>query len=123
MSRLKATGRIGSWFANVKGQEFPEGTDFPVIHDFWIKIEKGTMNYHDKKLSPEHPKANKFTEAIKNDGRVILQKSRVVETREDETKLFEREKYIALFEIDRKSVIHDDKGLRFTITSRLANLT
>ena len=117
----KATGRIGSWFACVKGKDFPDGKDFPVIHDYWIK--KGSMDYHDQKLSPDHSKASKFTDAIRNERRVVLQKSDLKEIRDDGTVLFTRTAYIALFEIDPESVIHDVNGLRFTITSRLHNLT
>ncbi len=116
----KATGRIGSWFVSVTGQGIPEVYDIPVIHDYWI--EKGTMNYHDKKLSPDHPKAKKFTDAIKNDGRVVMQKSTVRETREDGTILFDRVGYIALFQVDKESIIHDADGLRFKITKRLNDL-
>ncbi len=114
MRALKAMGRSGSWFAAVRGKEYP------VVHDYWIV--KGSMDYHDEKLSLNHPKVHKFVNAIRDDARVIMKKSKVKETRDDGTILFERSEYIALFEVDPESVIHDDDGLRFTITARIEEL-
>ena len=116
MSLPKAIGSIGGWFATVNGREYP------VVHDYWTETAEGSMKYHDEKLSLEHPKVPKFVNAIRDDGKVVLQKSKVKETRPDGTILFERIEYIALFEVEPESVIHDDQGLRFTITSRLLDL-
>ncbi|MGR9435362.1 hypothetical protein ACU8OP_10180 [Rhizobium leguminosarum] len=113
--RKKAVGQRGSWFATVDGKELP------CVHELWLKC----THYHDPfepvENGPSLTKIQAFVQAIQHEKRVILTRGPARRNSEGMVLGFTRQSYIAIFAVD--DVTFDPGiGLKFTITSRLADL-
>lgn len=115
MTKKKATGRQGWWFAEV------DGVALPCVHKHWAK---GTL-YHDPFERHEvKGLEKKIAEAVSE----IIRQRKVVMT-DDHVSFdpkgnvigFERKNYIAVFAIDDVNYSKDD-GLRFRLLERLYSL-
>ena len=107
MSKTKAVGRRGSWFAEVNGESLP------CVHEYWVR--QGCY-YHDPNAVPGERKWDELIAAIQTKKRVILTKDKVY----DGGNRFERSGYVAVFEVDDLEI--DGRNLRFRLTRRLVEL-
>jgi hypothetical protein len=110
----KVTGKRGSWFAKVRGE------DLPCVHEDWCypNPQKGKGFYYlDKGFVLGEKKWDEFIEALKIKKRAILRKNK---KRSHDTEPFELEKYVAVFKID--NVLGDENGLRFDFNERIEDV-
>ena len=109
MTKSKATGKRGSWFADVDGQSLP------CVHKHWWKGGR----YDDPQIMPGSPKDEELVAAIQQHGRVVLTNDSPYDAGEGKTG-FTRTGYIAVYSVD--DITFDQKGLRFRFVSRLKEL-
>lgn len=108
MPKYRATGRRGSWFADVNGESLP------CVHSRWC--QRGI--YHDPNATPGIPKWDEHYAAIRDGKRVILTKSTIDDTERGFG--FARSEYVAIFEVYDVEVKGND--LRFKLGKRCAEL-
>lgn len=115
MDKKKATGRQGWWFAVV------EGETLPCIHKHWLTGK----SYHDPferhRGKGRDERIKEAVDAMLNGRRVVLTSDRVLYDEYGKVTGFERDGYIAVFEIDNGTYTPDD-GVRFQLTKRLVDL-
>jgi hypothetical protein len=102
VKKLKARGRQGSWFAEVKGQWLP------CVHKHWIAWPL----YSDPGIKPGTQKEDEYIAALKQ-GTVILTSSEIVSK---EPLQFRRTGYIAIWTI--KDVVAGPQGITFQFVSK-----
>jgi hypothetical protein len=107
VSKLKAKGSRGSWFAEVDGERLP------CVHEHWARK---WPDYNDPGIKPGGRKENEYIDAIKN-GTVILTTDDVVS---QEPFRFSRTGYVAIYTVE--DVTADDSGISFRFVSRTNNL-
>jgi len=109
--KVKAVGQRGSWFAEV------EGIQLPCVHDHWVNLVKGEMRYRDPNYRPDSPNWMEFVGGLTMHHRVVLTRDKVI----NEGEGFEREGYIAVFDI--ADIRENSHALEFRFTKRVAELT
>lgn len=93
------------------------GERLPCVHKHWVT----QMRHSDPGYVAGEPKWTELVEAIERERRVILTKDRPVAAPDKKSGfVFEREGYIAIFEVD--NVVADESGLHFNLTKRLKDL-
>ena len=108
--KVRAIGHRGSWFADIDGEALP------CVHEYWTRRIDGKLMYVDPYCVPEEAKWAPFLAALRDKKRAILTKDKPPSV----NMIFEREGYIALFQIDTVTV--DDGTLRFAFVERLADI-
>jgi hypothetical protein len=101
---IKAKGKSGSWFATLS----TTGEELPCVHEKWFNGNRGRPYYLDAGAKPEEAIWEKFIDAIRQKGRVIL-------TSEGEN--HRRHKYKDAWRVE--NVVVDKNGLRFDFVERL----
>lgn len=109
MPRFQAVGERGSWFAEVNGERVP------CVHEHWVTRNKNGMYYDDPGYSETGPKWPEFIRELKTLNRAVLTKDTFVPGG-----AFERQGYIALFDINNVRIENDH--LRFNFVARIAEL-
>lgn len=109
MTKKKATGKRGSWFADVDGESLP------CVHKHWWKGGR----YDDPQVKPGSPKDEELVTAIEQLGRVVLTDDTPYDAGEGKTG-FTRVGYIAVYSV--ADIVFDESGLRFRFLSRLQDL-
>lgn len=115
MTKKKAKGRQGWWFAQV------DDIALPCLHKTWLK----GLNYHDPFKRHEgkglEKKINEAVDAIVVGRQVILTTDNEERDHKGEITSFERTGYIGVFEVDDVTYSAND-GLRLRLTKRLYDL-
>jgi hypothetical protein len=111
MTKLKATGTRGSWFATVDGEKLP------CVHKFWWV---NPSSYHDKDLMLSHPKAGPFVDAISSIKRVILTTGNPKSGKDRRVIGFQRTGYLAIWTVDDVAFVDD--GLKFRFLHKVCDL-
>ncbi|MBX5132537.1 hypothetical protein HJB80_07650 [Rhizobium lentis] len=111
----KATGRRGSWFAKVDGEQLP------CVHKYWLK----KFDYHDPYIREKDglsaSKVTEFIDAIRVGERVILTEDTPHMGPDGYPIGFTRKAYVAVYQVEQVRYDEGD-GLRFRIAQRLDNL-
>jgi hypothetical protein len=110
---LKAKGQQGSWFADVAGESIP------CVHDYHCTWKEGAY-YNQPSKTPSVPRYAKYAEAIREAGYVIVAKDAVTKDENGDLS-YKRIGYVGVFTVENVEL--DEKGLRFRIISRVANLS
>lgn len=109
MTKVKAIGRRGDWFARVQGDD----DDLPCVHQFWIK----GLRYDDPHVVRGDPVWERLIDAIQTKRRVILTNDWPLTP---DGRGFARTGYIAVFEVEEVEV--DGTHLRFALKRRIKDL-
>ncbi|MBX5239501.1 hypothetical protein [Rhizobium sp. NLR22b] len=111
----KATGRRGSWFAKVDGEQLP------CVHRYWLN----KLDYHDPYIRETDglpaSKVVEFVDAIRNGERVILTEDTPHIGPEGYPTGFARRSYVAVYQVEQVRYDESD-GLRFRLAQRLDSL-
>lgn len=105
--RYKARGQIGSWFADVNGEQLA------CCHKHWLR----GFSYHDPFIFPHLSQTARFVEALMTQRKVVLTKDEVLP---GSPPGFNRQGYLTLCAID--DVKWEGSDLRFTVINVLADL-
>lgn len=111
MSKRKAIGERGSWFATVDGERLP------CVHRYWVT---GKLHSDPGYLEGEG-KWPEFVDAIREKMKVILTKDEPIGAPDKKSGVvFKRTGYIAVFSV--ADVCTNEHGLHFKLLERLYDL-
>ena len=116
MTKCRAKGNQGNWFAEVTAPRHPEidGRSFPCIWDYWWV--KGSKSYRDTGYDPTNLRWRPVVQALQIHGLAIMRK-RKPPFEEDH---WESGGYIAVFRVEN---VNCDTALTFDIVERICDLS